>query len=83
MTPISAKCFSIRHTQGFIDEDVTELIVDLRYNLGGDMRAALHLGSIFAPVDETENEEIIVSYLYNGLLTSELVVIREVQLPVL
>ncbi|MCF8363416.1 MAG: PDZ domain-containing protein [Prolixibacteraceae bacterium] len=57
--------------QGFKDEGVTELVVDLRYNRGGDMDAALHLGSILAPKTDADDEKIMVRYVYNRLLTRE------------
>ncbi|MDA3880802.1 MAG: S41 family peptidase [Prolixibacteraceae bacterium] len=57
--------------QEFKNEGVSEVIIDLRYNRGGDMQAARHLASIIAPKERAENEDVLIRYLYNDLLTSD------------
>jgi C-terminal processing protease CtpA/Prc len=52
----------------FISEGVTELVVDLRYNGGGDPDAAAHLGSAIAPLNVSSNEEVFMRMDYNDLL---------------
>lgn len=49
----------------FQNEGITELIVDLRYNPGGTIRAAENLANSIAPPDITANEEVFVRYEYN------------------
>ena len=49
----------------FKSEGISDLIVDLRYNPGGDIDAAAHLASEIAPSDVVQNEEILVSLEYN------------------
>lgn len=49
----------------FKSAGVSELIVDLRYNPGGDIDAVQHLTSEIAPFNVTLNEEILVKLKYN------------------
>lgn len=49
---------------------VKDLILDLRYNGGGDIEAAGHLASAIAPASVMNNHEILVTYVYNKSLTS-------------
>jgi len=56
----------------FKSEGISDLIVDLRYNPGGDIDAAAHLASEIAPSDVVQNEEILVSLEYNNDLQSYL-----------
>lgn len=48
---------------------VKDLILDLRYNGGGDIETAGHLASAIAPTSVVENHEVLVSYVYNDVLT--------------
>ena len=48
---------------------VKDLILDLRYNGGGDIEAAGHLASAIAPASVVSNHEILVTYVYNDILT--------------
>lgn len=44
---------------------ISDLIIDLRYNPGGDVDAAVHLASEIAPADVVTNEEILIKLQYN------------------
>jgi len=44
---------------------ITDLIVDLRYNPGGEVSAAVHLASLIAPREVADNKEILISLRYN------------------
>ncbi len=46
----------------------TELIVDLRYNPGGDIEAAQYLASALAPSAAVANKDVLVKYEYNPQL---------------
>ena len=50
---------------------VKDLILDLRYNGGGDVDAAGHLASAIAPKNVVENNEVLITNVYNSLLTYE------------
>ncbi len=47
---------------------ITDLIVDFRYNPGGDVDAAGYFASAVAPASVVQNHEIIVSFQYNSSL---------------
>ena len=51
--------------QHLINEDVTDLVLDLRYNPGGGTVAAQHLCSSIAPADAVNNERTLVSFRWN------------------
>jgi carboxyl-terminal processing protease len=51
---------------------ISDLIVDLRYNPGGEIDAALHLASEIAPSEVTESKAIMVNMVYNGDLQAYL-----------
>ncbi len=48
---------------------VKDLILDLRYNGGGSIITAGHLASAIAPASVVSNHEILVTYVYNSILT--------------
>jgi C-terminal processing protease CtpA/Prc len=47
---------------------ISELIVDLRYNPGGEISAAQHLASNIAPASVIASEELLISMKYNSEL---------------
>ena len=49
---------------------VKDLILDLRYNGGGDVETARHLASAIAPAQTIDNQEILSTNIYNDLLTT-------------
>lgn len=49
---------------------VKDLILDLRYNGGGDVETARHLASAIAPANTIDKQEILVTNIYNDLLTT-------------
>lgn len=53
----------------FASSGVSEMIVDLRYNPGGDGKAARRLASLLAPQSTTNNEDVLIEYVYNAFLT--------------
>ncbi len=54
----------------FIDEEIDELVVDLRYNPGGQVNVAGYLASCIAPASVVAGENVLVSYIYNDFLTA-------------
>ena len=46
---------------------ISDLIIDLRYNPGGDINAAGFLASSVAPSGVAKNHEVLVSFQYNSL----------------
>lgn len=51
--------------QYFRDNQITDLVLDLRYNPGGTTVAAQHLCSSLAPVDAVNNEKTLVKFQWN------------------
>lgn len=49
----------------FESENVSDLIIDLRYNPGGEIITAIHLASNIAPLEVTTSQNLIISYVYN------------------
>ena len=54
----------------FKDSGVTELIVDLRYNPGGDINTAAYLASAIVPKSNMEAKDILVLYQFNDEVQS-------------
>lgn len=48
---------------------VKDLILDLRYNGGGDVETACHLASAIAPASVVANHEVFIKYEYNQVLS--------------
>ena len=46
-------------------EGITQLILDLRYNPGGEVSVAEYLASALAPANTVNSQEILVSFEYN------------------
>ncbi|MEM6844078.1 MAG: S41 family peptidase [Bacteroidota bacterium] len=51
--------------RNFQAANISELIIDLRYNPGGEIDAAQYLASAIAPSSAVTNEEVLVRYEYN------------------
>lgn len=49
----------------FKKEGITDLVLDLRYNLGGDETAARHLCSLLAPVQVVSDSEVLITRKYS------------------
>lgn len=54
--------------QNMKNAGIEQLIVDLRYNPGGELRAAEHLASAIAPQNVISNKEVFVTLHYNDIL---------------
>jgi len=54
----------------FKQDDVTDLILDLRYNGGGAVSSAIYLASLIAPRAAVENKSPFVIMDYNNLLNT-------------
>lgn len=52
---------------------ISDLVVDLRYNPGGEIDAAVHLASTIAPVTVTTAASVLVNLQYNDLLQAYLI----------
>jgi len=51
--------------QYFMDEQITDLVVDLRYNPGGTTDAAQHFCSSIAPIDAVNSNSTLVNFQWN------------------
>ncbi|MGM0621164.1 MAG: S41 family peptidase [Bacteroidota bacterium] len=51
--------------QFFLDEQITDLVIDLRYNPGGVTTAAQHLCSSIAPLSTVNGKEALVTFQWN------------------
>lgn len=51
--------------QYFKNEQITDLVIDLRYNLGGGTAAASYLCSLVAPLNVVNEEETLVTLQWN------------------
>jgi C-terminal processing protease CtpA/Prc len=56
--------------QYFVDNEITDLVVDLRYNPGGYGFVAQHFCSSVAPIDVVNAEEILYTNQYNKSYTA-------------
>ena len=52
--------------QYFNDNQITDLVLDLRYNPGGQTQAAQYLTSSIAPVNVVDNSSTLVSFQWNS-----------------
>jgi carboxyl-terminal processing protease len=51
--------------QYFKNQNITDLVLDLRYNPGGYTTAAQHLCSSVAPLNAVNNSQVLVTYQWN------------------
>lgn len=51
--------------QKFKSENITSIIIDLRYNPGGEIENALFLASSLAPAEVVNNKEVFIKFNYN------------------
>ncbi len=56
----------------FTQAGVTELVVDLRYNPGGEIAAAQYLASALAPAAVVSSGGVLVNFEYNDLVESSI-----------
>ncbi|TKG96390.1 PDZ domain-containing protein [Puteibacter caeruleilacunae] len=56
----------------FESENITDLIVDVRYNPGGSVNAANHLCSSIAPKEEVDKESLFVTFQWNDQIMAEI-----------
>ncbi len=52
--------------QNFKDNQITDLVLDLRYNPGGQIGAAQYLCSAIAPLSVVNNKSLLVTYQWNN-----------------
>ena len=55
----------------FKRRNVTDLVLDLRYNPGGEVSAAIYLASMIAPRADVENNEVFTIMSYNRFMNAE------------
>ncbi|MEO0334391.1 MAG: S41 family peptidase, partial [Bacteroidota bacterium] len=56
----------------FAQAGVTDIVLDLRYNPGGEIAVAQYLASALAPTSAISSEEVLVRYNYNEQLESSI-----------
>jgi len=52
--------------QGLLNQNITDLVLDLRYNPGGTISAAQHLCSSLAPLEYVSEDVKLVTYQWNN-----------------
>ncbi|MFW6275761.1 MAG: S41 family peptidase, partial [bacterium] len=57
--------------QYFLDEQVTDVVLDLRYNPGGRVAAAQYLCSSIAPASVVNDNKLLITYQYNDKLENK------------
>ena len=57
--------------KNFINEGVSDVILDLRYNPGGSLYSAQYLCSALAPLESVSNEDVLVTLQWNHTLQFE------------
>lgn len=59
--------------QFFQSQQITDLVVDIRYNPGGAVTAAQYLCSSIAPKSVVDAKELLVTYQFNNFITNDYV----------
>lgn len=59
-----------RAFSNFKAERITDLVLDLRYNPGGDINAAIYLASMIAPEADVKNNEVFTIMNYNSYVNA-------------
>lgn len=59
--------------QNMISQGITDLVVDLRYNSGGDIEAAENLANALVAPSATQNEEVFVRFQYNEITQQRII----------
>jgi C-terminal processing protease CtpA/Prc len=59
--------------QEMVAEGITDLIIDLRYNEGGDVNAAENLANALVPPAVAQNEEVLVRFRYNDIIEQRII----------
>lgn len=52
----------------FKNEGITDLVIDLRYNPGGRVTAAVNMANAIVPQTNAKNNDVFVSYVYNSFI---------------
>jgi carboxyl-terminal processing protease len=52
----------------FKSQGITDLVVDLRYNPGGEIKAANYIGSCIAPLTDVSGKKVFVKFNYNSFI---------------
>ncbi len=61
----------------FKENNVTKLILDLRYNHGGDISAATYLASMIAPINDVNKKEVFTKLTWNDELGENIYTLGE------
>jgi len=54
-------------------ENITELIIDLRYNRGGDFNAVKNLANAVVPAETAQNQEVFARFRYNDRIQQRII----------
>ena len=55
----------------FKNAEITDLVLDLRYNPGGGISAATYLASLIAPIDDVKKKSVLSIMSYNDYVNAE------------
>jgi C-terminal processing protease CtpA/Prc len=66
--------------QYFINKQVTDIVLDLRYNPGGYGFVAQYLCSSLAPIEAVNNEKVLVRFMYNDKYQKEIEVENDTEM---
>lgn len=60
----------------FKNQGITDLVIDLRYNPGGEITAANYFASCLAPQSNVTNKSVFVRFNYNTIIQNEIISIE-------